>query len=329
MRALVTGAAGFIGSHLALRLTGEGHRVVGVDSFTDYYDVAMKRARADAVADAGASVVEADLNTADLDELIDGVDVVFHLAGQPGIRASWGTDFLTYTRCNISATQKLLEATRGKAGLRRLVFASSSSVYGDAERFPTIERYRPQPVSPYGVTKLAAEHLCALYATNFGVPSVCLRYFTVYGPGQRPDMAFARFTEAALTGQEIVVFGSGEQVRDFTFVDDVVEATILAATREVSAGSVLNVAGGSPSSVNDVLGILEGLVGRKLPVLRQDAVAGDMRRTGGDTAAIRSELGWQPRIGLRDGLALQLAWAEERRGTVPAVSGETAPMLTR
>ncbi len=309
VRALVTGAAGFIGSHLALRLRDEGHAVVGIDSFTDYYDVALKRARAETLTSAGVDLIEADLNETDLNQLLDGITVIFHQAGQPGVRASWGSEFATYTRCNIAGTQKLLEASRGRESLRRIVFASSSSVYGDAERYPTNEKDRPQPVSPYGVTKLAAEHLCTLYATNFGVPSVSLRYFTVYGPGQRPDMAFTRFTQAAVRGDQIVVFGTGEQVRDFTYVDDVVEANVLAATREVKPGTVLNVAGGSHASVNEVLEILEGLVGHEVSVIRQEAVAGDVTRTGGDTAAIGSVLGWQPRIDLREGLARQLAWA--------------------
>jgi UDP-glucuronate 4-epimerase len=312
MRMLVTGAAGFIGSHLAMRLRAEGHVVTGIDSFTDYYDVAVKRERAGDLIAAGANLIEADLNQIDLDELLDGVDVVFHLAGQPGVRASWGSEFSTYTQCNIAATQKLLEASRGKKDLRRLVYASSSSVYGDAERYPTCETDRPLPVSPYGVTKLAAEHMCTLYATNFGVPTVSLRYFTVYGPGQRPDMAFTRFTRAAASGDEVIVFGTGEQVRDFTYVDDVVEANILAATSEVDPGAVFNVAGGSHASVNEVLAILQEFVGRELSVSREGAVAGDVKRTGGNTSAIQSALGWKPRVGLREGLARQLEWAKAR-----------------
>jgi UDP-glucuronate 4-epimerase len=309
VHALVTGAAGFVGSHLALRLCYEGHTVTGIDSFTDYYDVELKRARAEKVVASGAELIEADLNDVDINTLLDGVDVVFHQAGQPGVRASWGSEFSTYIHCNIAATQRLLEASRGKKGLRRFVYASSSSVYGDAEHYPTSEKDRPQPISPYGVTKLAAEHLCSLYASNFGVPTVSLRYFTVYGPGQRPDMAFTRFTKAAVHGGEIVVFGTGDQIRDFTYVDDVVEANILAATHEVTPGKVFNVAGGSHSSVNEVLAILEELAGQKLSVRREEAVAGDVKRTGGDTSAIRSSLGWQPRIGLREGLARHLDWA--------------------
>jgi len=235
--------------------------------------------------------------------------VVFHLAGQPGVRSSWGTEFSNYTRCNIDATQRLLEASRDSVSLRRLVYASSSSIYGNAERYPVREIDLPRPFSPYGVTKLAAEHLCGLYAASFNVPTVSLRYFTVYGPGQRPDMAFTRFAKAAVRGDEISIFGSGEQVRDFTYVDDVVEANVLAATREVPPGTVLNVAGGSHASINEVVQVFEDLVGETLAVKHGDAVAGDVRRTGGDTAAVRKLLGWQPTVNLREGIAKQFSWA--------------------
>jgi nucleoside-diphosphate-sugar epimerase len=285
--------------------------VTGLDSFTAYYDVGLKRANAEATIRAGAKLVEGDLNVIDLDSVLDGVDVIFHLAGQPGVRSSWGAEFSTYTHCNIDATQRLLEAGRRSRTLRRLVYASSSSVYGDAERYPTRESDHPRPVSPYGVTKLAAEHLCSLYATSFGVPTVSLRYFTVYGPGQRPDMAFTRFAQAALRGNEIVVYGSGEQVRDFTYVEDVVEANLLAATRDVAPGTVLNVAGGSHTTVNEVLQIFEELAGRRLSINRGGAVAGDVRRTGGDTTAIRAVLGWKPTVTLRDGIARQFGWAAD------------------
>jgi nucleoside-diphosphate-sugar epimerase len=294
---------------LTRRLGEEGYDVVGIDAFTDYYDVALKRANAEAALSAGAKFIEADLNTVDLAGILDGIDVIFHQAGQPGVRSSWGRDFSTYVSCNIEATQRLLEATKSSATLQRLVFASSSSVYGNAERYPTSENDRPQPVSPYGVTKLAAEHLCSLYAANFDVPTVSLRYFTVYGPGQRPDMAFTRFAMAAAVGGEITVYGSGEQTRDFTFVDDVIEANLLAAARHVAPGTVLNVAGGSHTSVNEVLQIFEDLAGSKLSVTHVNPVAGDVRRTGGDTAAIRSVLGWRPATGLREGIARQFDWA--------------------
>lgn len=311
MRALVTGAAGFVGSHLSRRLSAADYEVIGLDSFTDYYDVTLKRANAQALADAGVKLVEGDLNRVDLARLLDGVEVVFHQAGQPGVRSSWGAEFSTYTQCNVDATQRLLEACRGSSTLRRLVYASSSSVYGDAERFPTRETDRPQPLSPYGVTKLAAEHLCSLYAASFGVPTVSLRYFTVYGPGQRPDMAFTRFAKAAVRGEEIQLYGTGDQIRDFTYVDDVVEANMLAATREVAPGTVLNVAGGSHTSVNEVLSTFEELAGKKLLVKRVAPVAGDVFRTGGDTEAIRSALGWCPVVSLQEGIGRQYRWAAE------------------
>ena len=308
MHALVTGAAGFIGSRLARRLCEANHQVTGLDSFSDYYDVALKRANAEAVTRSGASFIDGDLNSVDLDVVLGDIDVIFHLAGQPGVRASWGAEFPVYTRSNIDATQRLLEASRGHHRLKRFVYASSSSVYGDAECYPTSEDLRPQPVSPYGVSKLAAEHLCRLYAANFGVPTVSLRYFTVYGPGQRPDMAFTRFISAAVQGRELTIYGSGEQVRDFTYVDDVVDANLLAATTDVRPGVVLNVAGGSHTTVNEVLAILEGLTGSTLAKRHHDGVAGDVWQTGGDTSAIRSVLGWEPSVSLRDGLARQLEW---------------------
>lgn len=313
MHALVTGAAGFIGSRLARRLRENDYQVTGLDSFSDYYDVALKRANAAAVTRSGASFIEGDLNSIDIG-VIGDFDFIFHLAGQPGVRASWGADFPVYTRSNVDATQRLLEASRGSHRLKRFVYASSSSVYGNAECYPTSEDMRPQPVSPYGVTKLAGEHLCCLYATNFGVPTVSLRYFTVYGPGQRPDMAFTRFITAAVRGRELQIYGSGEQVRDFTYVDDVVKANLLAATSDVSPGVVLNVAGGSHTTVNQVLATLEELTGSALTRRHNDGVAGDVWQTGGDTSAIRSVLGWEPSISLRDGLARQLEWV--RNGIV-------------
>lgn len=309
MRALVTGAAGFIGSHLAKRLRAEGHQVTGLDSFTDYYDVGLKRANADSAVKAGVRFVEGDLISADLHTLLDGVDVVFHLAGQPGVRSSWGSEFASYLSSNVAATQRLLEVCKARASVERIVYASSSSVYGNADRYPTSESVRPQPVSPYGVTKLAAEHLCGLYAEAFGVPTVSLRYFTVYGPGQRPDMAFTRFAMAAIKRQPLTIFGTGDQVRDFTFVDDVVEANLLAATGEVTPGTVFNVAGGSRTSINAVLSIFEDLAGYPLMIKRLDAVAGDVSNTGGETSLIRSVLGWAPSVDLNEGISRQYRWA--------------------
>lgn len=305
MTVLITGVAGFVGSALARRLLADGERVVGVDALTDYYDPTLKKANLATIPASGFTFVDADLNTADLDELLSGVTLVFHEAGQPGVRKSWGEDFTSYVDANVLATQRLLEAARRAPDLRRLVYASSSSVYGNAITYPTTEDDVPRPHSPYGVTKLAAEHLCTLYAGNFGVPTVSLRYFTVYGPGQRPDMAFNRFIRAALAHAPIEVFGTGEQVRDFTFVDDVVEANIRAATEEVTPGAVFNVSGGTNVSVNEVLDILTGIAGRPLQVDRVGAVAGDVRRTGGSADRIREALGWRPTVDIDTGLRAQ------------------------
>lgn len=311
MKALVTGAAGFVGSTLTRRLLGDGHEVVGIDLLTDYYDVGIKQANLAGIAPERFEFRHEDLNRADLDALLAGVDVVFHQAGQPGVRKSWGEDFGVYLDANVRATQALLEAAKRAGTLQRFVYASSSSVYGDAERFPTLESDRPQPLSPYGVTKLAAEHLCSLYAANFGVPAVSLRYFTVYGPGQRPDMAFTRFVRAAVRGETITVYGTGEQIRDFTYVDDVVEANMRAALGSAAPGAVFNVAGGSNIAVNGVLSLLQELNGGALDVRYVDKVAGDVWRTGGSTHAIEAALGWKAEISLDEGLSRQLEWARE------------------
>lgn len=305
MKILVTGAAGFIGSHLCERLAEEGETVVGLDSYTDYYDVDRKRRHAEMLAQRGIEVIEGDINEVDLDSLLQGIDAVVHLAGQPGVRASWGSEFDHYVRANVQATQRLLEAAKGH-DLRKFVQASSSSVYGDAESFPTPETALPRPVSPYGVTKLAAEHLGVLYHKAFGVPTVGLRYFTIFGPRQRPDMAFSRFIDAARAGRPIPVYGDGEQVRDFTYVSDCVAATI-AAVRRGRPGGVYNIAGGTQASVNDVLGLLEELLGREVKRDEQPAMTGDARRTGADTSLAREELGYRPEVDLRRGLELQIA----------------------
>ncbi len=314
MRVLVTGAAGFIGSTLVKALLRNGHEVVGIDSMSDYYELAIKRRNVASIPTRHFAFVPADLNEVDLDQLLLGVDWVFHQAGQPGVRKSWGEDFSIYVRHNIQATQRLLEAARRAPRLKRLVYASSSSVYGNAETYPTAETARPHPVSPYGVTKLAAEHLCSLYASNFGVPTTALRYFTVYGPGQRTDMAFTRFARAAVLNEVIHIYGTGEQIRDFTFVDDIVAANIAAASTETEPGSVFNVAGGSNVSVNQTLAVIEDLNGRSLKINYQDSVAGDVFRTGGDTTKIEAALGWRPTVGIEEGLERQLSWARQTFG---------------
>jgi nucleoside-diphosphate-sugar epimerase len=305
VKALLTGVAGFIGSHLAERLIAEGHTVVGVDALTDYYDPELKRANLATIAADGLDVVEGDLNRLDLDSLLQGVDVVFHLAGQPGVRSSWGESFSVYLDQNVQATQRLLEACRG-ASIERFVYASSSSIYGDAERFPTREEDLPAPISPYGVTKLAGEHLSRLYFRAYGLPTVALRYFTIYGPRQRPDMAFHRFIVAALEGKPVPLFGDGEQVRDFTYVGDIVAAT-RAAAENGQPGNSYNVAGGTQTSILEVLETIGELTGRPIELDRRDAVAGDARRTGADTSKAREELGYEPSVDLREGLSRQVA----------------------
>ncbi len=310
---LVTGAAGFIGSHLAERLASEGHQVRGVDCFTDYYPRADKEANLAALrGEPRFEFVEADLCDADLPGLLRDVDTVFHQAAQAGVRQSWGKYFTTYTRNNILATQHLLEGCRD-AGTARLVYASSSSVYGDSEDIPLKEGSLPRPVSPYGVTKLAAEHLCGLYRVNYGVPTLSLRYFTVYGPRQRPDMAFHRFIRAMMEGRAVEIYGDGEQTRDFTFISDAVDANVRAMTRG-SPGGVYNIGGGTRTSVNAVLALLEEIGGRKIERSYQETQKGDVRHTLADTARAEKDLGYVRRVAIKEGLTQEYLWLREREG---------------
>ena len=311
-RVVVTGAAGFIGSHLCERLLALGHQVVGIDSFTDYYDRARKEQNLeDSRAHSNFTFEELDLVDADLRRVLRGAQVVYHLAGRPGVRPSWGEQFDGYLRDNVLATQRLLECLK-ETPVDRLVFAGSSSVYGDAEMFPTKESALPRPVSPYGVTKLAAEHLTLLYTKNFGLPVVSVRYFTVYGPRQRPDMAFARFMQALATGEAIQVFGDGEQTREFTYVSDAVEGTIKAATADV-VGQVFNLGGGSRVTINRVLATLEDI--SKIQAKRKNLpeAPGDPRHTGASINLARERLGWEPRVSLREGLTKQWEWFQASR----------------
>jgi nucleoside-diphosphate-sugar epimerase len=313
VKALITGAAGFVGSHVADRLLEAGHQVVGVDCFLDYYPRAMKeRNLARALTNDRYAFVEASLVDADLEALLGGVDWVFHQAAQAGVRASWGEDFRIYSDNNVYATQRLLEACRGRQ-LKRFVYASSSSVYGDTDDLPMRETGMTRPVSPYGVTKLAGEHLTWLYWKNYGIPTVSLRYFTVYGPRQRPDMAFHRFIRSVLLGEEITLYGDGSQSRDFTFVSDIVDANIAAAERDV-AGRVFNVGGGSRTTVNEVITTIGGLLGREPRVKRLDVQKGDVRHTSADTSAARDELGFRPRVDVREGLRREVEWLRELLG---------------
>jgi nucleoside-diphosphate-sugar epimerase len=307
VRALVTGVAGFLGSTLAEALRASGFEVLGVDAFTANYDASVKRGNlARLGSDRGFRFVEADLRHADLAPLLDGVTHVAHLAALPGVRQSWGESFRDYAEHNVLATQRLLEAARDRA-LTRVAVASSSSVYGGASRTPTSEDDPRRPISPYGVTKLATEALVHAYRSEQGVPAVALRYFTVYGPRQRPDMGFHRFFEAGRRGTPVTVYGDGSQTRDFTFVDDAVRATMAALTgapREFA----YNVGGGHRVSLNDVLDRIDRLVGRPIERRHVDPQRGDPRDTAADTTKARRDLGYQPRTSLDEGLGRQWEW---------------------
>jgi nucleoside-diphosphate-sugar epimerase len=301
MRYVVTGAAGFIGSHLAEALLADGHDVLAVDCFTDYYDAGEKETNA-----AGFHVDRIDLAEEPL--ALTGIDGVFHLAGQPGVR-SFGDAFPLYVRRNVLATQKVFEAC-AEAGVR-VVFASSSSVYGDAESYPTREDAVPRPLNPYGITKLACEQLAYAYARSFALDVVALRYFTVYGPRQRPDMFFRRVVERLLDGDAFHVYGTGEQSRSFTYVADIVDATRAAMERGI-AGATYNVGGGSEASMKEAIALLEEISGRPLHVEHEAAVRGDMLRTNADVSKIANDTGWRPATSLRDGLTAMWSWAVAR-----------------
>lgn len=307
MNALVTGAAGFIGSHLAARLLDHGSSVLGIDCFTDYYPRPLKEANLDVLKGRpGFRFVETRLQDADLILLLRGVTHVFHLAAQAGVRKSWGREFNVYTVNNVEATQVLLEACVGLP-LERFVYASSSSVYGDHVPLPMREDAYLQPLSPYGVTKLAAEHLASLYWENLQVPVVSLRYFTVYGPRQRPDMGFHRFLRAALNGDPLTVYGDGEQTRDFTFVADAVSATLAAATKS-RVGRVYNVGGSSRVTINEVMDLIGRVSGRRLTIQREPAQKGDMRHTYADASRAQQDLGLASSVTLEEGLRQQYRW---------------------
>ena len=307
MKAVVTGVAGFIGSHLSESLLADGHEVVGIDAFVDYYPREAKEKNLSRSREhRGFRLVEGALQDTDLAPVLDGASSVFHLAAQAGVRASWGRDFEIYTGHNVLGTQRLLEA-EVKSRPTRGVYASSSSVYGDSAALPLREDAACRPVSPYGVTKLAAEHLVHLYEKSFGLPVVSLRYFTVYGPRQRPDMAFHRFLKAARDGENIRLFGDGSQTRDFTYVDDIVAATRAAADRG-APGGVYNVGGGERVAMRDVLQRIERVTGRPLAVSREEAQKGDMKDTFADTSAARRDLGFRSTVPLDEGLAREWDW---------------------
>jgi len=296
MRLAVTGAAGFIGSHLAERLLADGHEVVGFDAFTDYYDPALKLEYA-----RGIDVRRVDLAEDAID--FEGFDGVFHLAARPGVR-SFGDVFPVYLRDNVLATQRVLEAAV-RDGVR-IVFASSSSVYGAAERYPTPEDTPTRPLSPYGITKLACEQLVEAYRREFGLDAVVLRYFNAFGPRQRPDMAFTRIALALARGRPFELYGDGTQTRGWTYVSDVVDATVRAMER---GEGLYNVGGAIEASMNETIALFERAAGSSLDVRRHPPVPGDQSRTNADTTRIRAELGWEPFVTLAEGIAAQWEWA--------------------
>lgn len=309
LKALVTGAAGFIGSTLSERLLSLGYEVTGIDCFTDYYPESFKRSNVSRLIEqSGFTLIEKNLLDLDLVEVLDGVDYIFHHAAQPGVRASWGKYFEVYAENNVITTQRLLEVAKDQP-IKKFVYASSSSVYGNTDDLPAREISRPGPISPYGVTKLAAEHLAVLYSINFNVPTVSLRYFTVYGPRQRPDMAFHRFIKAIIEGAPISVFGSGEQTRDFTFIADIVDANV-GAMQNGADGAVYNIGGGSRVSVLDVISMLETILEKRAIINYMSEVKGDVKDTSADIAKAIQEIGYSPKYPLMQGLAEEVEWVK-------------------
>ncbi|MFO5494134.1 MAG: NAD-dependent epimerase/dehydratase family protein [Cuspidothrix sp.] len=310
-KVIVTGVAGFIGSHLAETLLKQGHEVIGIDEFTDYYDPILKRKNIANFQDSpNFTLVEENIQSLDWQKLLLDVELIYHQAAQAGVRASWGQGFRAYTERNINATQVLLEAAKDAQKLQRLVFASTSSIYGDAETLPTNEEIKPLPVSPYGITKLAAERLGFLYHKNFGMPFVALRYFTVYGPRQRPDMAFHKFFKAVLGDEAIPVYGDGQQTRDFTFVSDAIAANLAAAIVPEAVGQVFNIGGGSRVVLAEVLDIMAEIVGKPIKRNHIEKAMGDARHTAADVSKARKILNYQPQVSLRDGLTQEWEWVK-------------------
>jgi UDP-glucuronate 4-epimerase len=321
MRALVTGCAGFIGSHLTEALLEDGDSVLGIDCFNDNYARPQKLRNLERASDWDRfEFVPIDLSRGALEDEVAACDVVFHLAAEPGVRSSWGSRFDFYLRNNVLATQHLLEAAKAWPD-KPFVFASSSSIYGQAEKLPTRETDTPRPFSPYGTTKLAAEHLCQLYHGNYGARTVILRYFSVFGPRQRPDMAFTKFCRAAVYDHPVTVFGDGRQTRDFTYVGDVVTATRTAAGVPRAVGGVYNIGGGSQIALSRALDLIQQFAGRRLEITHLPPQEGDVHDTGADTARARTDLGYRPRIDFEDGLRAQFDWVLANEQARDEVSG--------
>jgi nucleoside-diphosphate-sugar epimerase len=311
MKCLVTGAAGFVGSHLAERLLREGHDVVGIDCFVPYYPRWIKeRNLSGLLSQTPFRFIEGNLLDVDLPALLaQGIECIFHQAAQAGVRASWGKEFADYTSLNILGTQQLLEAAKSHP-LHKFVYASSSSVYGDVTTLPMREDALPKPLSPYGVSKLSAEHLCYLYWKNYGVPTIALRYFTVYGPRQRPDMAFHRFLRLLLDDQPIPIYGDGHQTRDFTFIDDIVEANIL-ASQTLLAGEVFNIGGGTTVTLHEAISVCEEVSGKHAQLDIQPVEKGDVRQTLADVSRATQYLSYRPRVRLHEGLGAEWRWVQQ------------------
>jgi nucleoside-diphosphate-sugar epimerase len=311
MKCLVTGAAGFIGSHLAERLLREGHEVIGIDGFVPYYPRWIKEKNlAELLPHARFRFIGANLLDVDLPALLSqGIACIFHQAAQAGVRASWGKEFADYTTLNILATQQLLEAAKAHA-LHKFVYASSSSVYGDVTTLPMREDALPRPLSPYGVSKLSAEHLCYLYWKNYGVPTIALRYFTVYGPRQRPDMAFHRFLRLLLEDRPIPIYGDGQQTRDFTFIDDIVEANLLALQTPV-VGEAFNIGGGTTVTLHNAIGVCQEVSGRRATLDLLPVEKGDVRQTLADVSRAKQYLAYEPKVRLAEGLAAEWRWVRD------------------
>jgi nucleoside-diphosphate-sugar epimerase len=315
MRCLITGVAGFIGSHLAERLLTEGHEVCGIDAFIDYYPRYIKERNLEISRSSRQfTLIEGNLLELNLSELLEGVNWIFHQAAQAGVRASWGKDFSRYVDCNVLATQRLLEAAMEIQSVQRFVYASSSSVYGEVTTLPVYESDTPRPISPYGVTKLAAEHLCTLYHLNYGLPTVSLRYFTVYGPRQRPDMAFHRFCKEILQHQPIRIYDDGEQTRDFTYISDAIEANINAASSEEAIGQVLNIAGGSRVTVRNVIHLLQEITGFSPSLKFEKKQHGDVRDTFADTSLAERIIEYHPVVPLYEGLSHEFEYIKSLYG---------------
>jgi len=309
MNCIVTGAAGFIGSHLCQRLIKEKNAVTGIDVFSDYYPRWMKESNLNRIPSSPLfRFIESDLNEIDLAPLFKDIDCVFHLAAQAGVRASWGKSFSIYTSSNVNTTQRLLEAVKN-TDIKRFIYASSSSVYGDCQDLPWKESSLLSPYSPYGVTKLAAEHLCTLYNRNFGLPSISLRYFTVYGPGQRPDMAFHKFLYAIKKNESIPVFGDGSQTRDFTYIDDIIDATA-ASISYGETGETYNIGGGNRKRLKDIFPILEGICQKEIKIDWREKQKGDTPHTFASIEKAQKELQYSPRIQIEDGLRQEWEWLQ-------------------